>query len=113
MSGIVERERERVREMNPFSNRASVSSEFDPITIGQGFCGSFEWYLGGTRLEAMGSSVTLWIGTNLDCVLKSDSLIVKVRGDGSMILEESDRREFSVTGEIDLATMKVKLAESS
>ena len=34
---------------------------------------------------------------------------MKVRGDGSMILEESDRREFSVTGEIDLASMKVNL----
>jgi len=48
-------------------------------------------------------------GTNLDCVLKPESLIVKVRGDGSMILEESDRREFSVKGEIDLSSMKVTM----
>ena len=95
--------------MNPFSNRASDRRSSIPLQLVKDFVAHLNGIWEGTRLEATGSSVTLWIGTNLDCVLKSDSLIVKVRGDGSMILEESDRREFSVTGEIDLASMKVKL----
>ena len=105
---MIVRERES-REMNPFSNRASDRRSSIPLQLVKDFVAHLNGIWEGTRLEATGSSVTLWIGTNLDCVLKSDSLIVKVRGDGSMILEESDRREFSVTGEIDLATMKVKL----